>query len=61
MGNWVQGGGGGKLQNGNGDDPIFSIFDQKYVFTTVPVPGHFYSCVVSKYLLRENEISFLLL
>ena len=27
----------------------------------LPVPGHFYSCVVSKYLLRENEISFLLL
>ena len=26
----------------------------------LPVPGHFYSCVVSKYLLRENEISFLL-
>ena len=27
----------------------------------LPVPGHFYSCVVSKYLLRENEISVLLL
>ena len=27
----------------------------------LPVPGHFYSCVVSKYLLREKEISFLLL
>ena len=27
----------------------------------LPVPGHFYSCVVSKYLLRENEISFSLL
>ena len=27
----------------------------------LPIPGHFYSCVVSKYLLRENEISFLLL
>ena len=27
----------------------------------LPVPGHLYSCVVSKYLLRENEISFLLL
>ena len=24
----------------------------------LPVPGHFYLCVVSKYLLRENEISF---
>ena len=23
----------------------------------LPVPGHFFSCVVSKYLLRENEIS----
>ena len=31
------------------------------VFGTVRLPGHFYSCVVSKYLLRENEISFLLL
>ena len=27
----------------------------------LPVPGHFYSCVVSKYLLRENEISFSIL
>ena len=31
------------------------------VTVRLQVPGHFYSCVVSKYLLRENEISFLLL
>ena len=24
----------------------------------LPVPGHIYSCAVSKYLLRENEFLF---
>ena len=37
--------------------PILLIFHT----VRLPVPGNFYSCVVSKYLLRENEISFLLL
>ena len=41
---------------------MFITISQNFVNTVrLPVPGHFYSCVVSKYLLRENEISFLLL
>ena len=37
--------------------------DQRLCFRNIdtvrlPVPGHFYSCVVSKYLLRENENFF---
>ena len=39
----------------------FSPEKYTYAAARLPVPGHFYSCVVSKYLLRENEISFLLL
>ena len=38
-----------------------NIFLPEICTMRLPVPGHFYSCVVSKYLLRENEISFLLL
>ena len=51
-----------KLQNFTGEIiTSHDFFLQKVSTARLPVPGHFYSCVVSKYLLRENEISFLLL
>ena len=41
--------------------PVLNKLQGIYCTVRLPVPGHFYSCVVSKYLLRENEISFSLL
>ena len=63
IGTNVVGGGGGGGGGYVTEHPKFVKNENKTTASTVrlPVPGHFYSCVVSKYLLRENEISFSLL